>query len=108
VAGTEIDMRKEKWECITCDDGRLAVVTAGDVICVSEDNIRVGDEIAAKNFRRISALPDALAALQQALDAWPDWDDGGPVNGGDMVEWFGNWRETVKAALTKAEGSTNG
>lgn len=53
--------------------------------------------------------------LQQALDAWPQFDDEptGPllpgvfadddedrdVNGGDMVEWFGEWRLGVKAAL---------
>lgn len=45
-----------------------------------------------------------LAPLKQALEAWPDWENNEPVNGGDMVEWFGTWRETVKTAIAKAEG----
>lgn len=54
------------------------------------------------------AAPAMLEALQQVLDDWPNWEDGEPVNGGDMVEWFGTWRETVKAAVAKAEGRANG
>lgn len=50
------------------------------------------------------AAPDLLAALKRAMEAWPDWENDEPVNGGDMVEWFGEWRQTALAAITKAEG----
>lgn len=48
--------------------------------------------------------------LREAIDAWPQFDDpDAPVNGGDMVEWFGEWRREVIALLPagdvrKAEG----
>lgn len=51
------------------------------------------------------AAPDMLAALRKAIDDWPTWDDQDePVNGGDLVEWFGNWRKSALAAIAKAEG----
>lgn len=67
------------------------------------------------------AAPDMLAALRKALDDWPQFDaesallapgcipdEFEPVNGGDLVEWFAQWRETAKAAIAKAEGRANG
>lgn len=67
------------------------------------------------------AAPDMLAALRKALDDWPQFDaesaplapgcipdEVEPVNGGDLVEWFAQWRETAKAVFAKAEGRANG
>lgn len=60
------------------------------------------------------ALPEALermreeaaglrALLRQAVQEWPQFDAPAhieaPVNGGDMVEWFGEWRARVQQAL---------
>lgn len=51
------------------------------------------------------AAPYMLAVLRKAIDDWPTWDDQHePVNGGDLVEWFGNWRTSALAAIAKAEG----
>lgn len=58
---------------------------------------------------------DYRGKLQEALDEWPQFDadeteprtpgcipddDDVEVNGGDLVEWFGIWREQVKAMLS--------
>ena len=40
--------------------------------------------------------------LQVAIDAWPQFDTDEPVNGGDLVDWFGEWRQQVKEALDLA------
>lgn len=45
----------------------------------------------------------AFAAVSKAIEDWPQWDTDEPVNGGDMVEWFGNWIETAKRAVAMAE-----
>ena len=37
--------------------------------------------------------------LQNAIDAWPQFETDEPVNGGDLVDWFGEWRLNVKACL---------
>lgn len=42
--------------------------------------------------------------LQAAVDRWPQFDDShaeddGSVDGGDMVEWFGEWVDDAKAAI---------
>jgi hypothetical protein len=39
------------------------------------------------------------ALLERAVDAWPQFDSDDGVNGGDLVEWFGRWRDEVKDAL---------
>lgn len=55
---------------------------------------------------------DLECLLAQAVEDWPQFDtasaplapgcvaeEAEPVNGGDLVEWFGEWRARVKAAL---------
>ena len=37
--------------------------------------------------------------LQKALDDWPEFDTDEPVDGADLVEWFGKFREECKEAL---------
>lgn len=37
--------------------------------------------------------------LEDALKSWPQFDTDEPVNGGDLVEWFSEWRRQVKEAL---------
>ena len=40
---------------------------------------------------------DQLAAhLAEAVTAWPEFDTDEPVNGPDLVEWFGQYREQAK------------
>ena len=40
---------------------------------------------------------DQLAAhLAEAVTAWPEFDTDEPVNGQDLVEWFGQYREQAK------------
>lgn len=52
------------------------------------------------------ASPAMLAALKKAIEDWPQFEEGNdePVNGGDMVEWFGNWIQIARAAVQQAEG----
>ena len=37
--------------------------------------------------------------LQNAIDAWPQFETDEPVNGGDLVDWFGEWLLNVKKFL---------
>ncbi|MES0218007.1 hypothetical protein NKL07_21920 [Mesorhizobium sp. C280B] len=71
---------------------------------------------------REQARPDLLAVLKLAVTDWPQFDSAPAlrqlgcqeehdveVNGGDLVEWFGNWRRAfVLPAIAKAEGQANG
>jgi hypothetical protein len=82
---------------------------ASDIYLGDSDNDI--QEIDAETFAKMTApAPEAAAPevlkslLQEAIDAWPqfDRDDGDPeaeVNGGDLVEWFGDFRERVRQAL---------
>ena len=40
-----------------------------------------------------------LRLLRIAIESWPQFDTDASVNGGDLVEWFGEWRQQVKEAL---------
>jgi hypothetical protein len=41
------------------------------------------------------------ALVGEAIDAWPEFDDEHtPVNGGDLVEWFGAWRDRARQTLS--------
>ncbi|TJW14405.1 MAG: hypothetical protein E5W82_10540 [Mesorhizobium sp.] len=56
--------------------------------------------IAAPRAPHPVAGPAELAAkLQEAVDAWPQFDGEDEVNGGDMVEWFGTFRSEARALL---------
>ena len=57
------------------------------------------------NASLIAAAPDMDALLREALDAWPQFDTDDDVNGGDMVDWFGQWRVRVKEALSAGGAS---
>jgi hypothetical protein len=50
--------------------------------------------------------PAMLAALKEALTAWPESFDGdAPLQScADVVEWFTEWRKQAKAAIAAAEG----
>ncbi len=37
--------------------------------------------------------------LKDAIDAWPQFETDTPVNGGDLVDWFAQWRLSVKACI---------
>ncbi len=42
--------------------------------------------------------------LVEAVDAWPEFDDPDePVNGGDLVEWFGEWRKRAKKVIREED-----
>ncbi|TIS37522.1 MAG: hypothetical protein E5W95_18085 [Mesorhizobium sp.] len=83
----------------------------------------VGDILAGLRaaIPREQGRPDLLAVLKLAVTDWPQFDvesslrrpgcqeDDVDVNGGDLVEWFGNWRRAfVLPAIAKAEGRANG
>lgn len=42
---------------------------------------------------------EAVDLLNQLVGEWPQFDGDEDVNGGDMVEWFGEYRARVKEAL---------
>ena len=42
-----------------------------------------------------------LRMLEDALESWPQFDTGDPVNGGDLVDWFAQWRLYVKWCLDR-------
>lgn len=53
-----------------------------------------------------NAQAPLIDKLRDAVEAWPQFDDhsGAPsaeVNGADLVEWFGSWREEAKALLAE-------
>lgn len=54
------------------------------------------------------AAGDMLALLKGALEAWPEIDTDEEINGGDMVEWFGDFAERAAGIIAKAEGRANG
>jgi len=52
--------------------------------------------------RKSSAVEfDLLELTVAAVDAWPQFDTGAPVDGADLVEWFGEWRAKVNALLNE-------
>lgn len=106
-------MSDEKWNLIVCDDGRLIVATAGDIVCHTDPNHAPGDEWDAKNFRKITAIPDLLDAVQRAeamielmrstayqvgLEGTKEWDE--IVGGSDMQGTYC----VILAAIAKAAG----
>ena len=51
-------------------------------------------------------LRDATMMLEHAVKHWPQFDDpDGEVNGGDAVEWLGNYRAAAKAVLKRIKGA---
>ena len=46
---------------------------------------------------------EALDLLQSIVSDWPEFDGDESVNGGDMVEWFGEFRQRVKKYLNPGE-----
>lgn len=59
-------MATEKWDVVRCDDGRLMVCTAGDVVCHPDYNHHPYDVWDARNFPKIAAAPVMLEALVAA------------------------------------------
>ena len=47
----------------------------------------------------IKALPEMLKLLSQSVTDWPQFDCDEDVSGADLVDWFGQWRQSVKACL---------
>ena len=47
-----------------------------------------------------NALAPALREfISEAVNGWAQFETDQEVNGGDLVEWFADWRSRVKAAL---------
>lgn len=93
------------------DDGFIAVGhgdtyrTLADFDCSPDIDI---DEREANKALAIAA-PDMLDILKGAVSDWSTFENADePVNGGDMVEWFGGFYQKAKAAIAKAEGRSNG
>lgn len=57
----------------------------------------------AANARLIAASPELLGILEEAICAWPQFDDPNEsVSGADLVEWFEFWRRDAKDAVARA------
>lgn len=41
------------------------------------------------------------ALLQDAVDAWPEFETDEEINGGDAVQWLGEYIANIKATLTR-------
>ena len=67
---------------------------------------------ACENSVATNALADLFAAaprLNEAEDCWGgEFASGDPVDGGDLVEWFGQWLPTVRIATAAAQGQETG
>ena len=56
-----------------------------------------------------AAAPRLLALLSEAEDCWGGaFASSDPVDGGDLVEWFGQWLATVRIAIAAAQGQQAG
>jgi hypothetical protein len=56
-----------------------------------------------------AAAPRLLALLNEAEDRWGgEFVSSDPVDGGDLVEWFGQWLPTVRIAIAAAQGQEAG
>jgi hypothetical protein len=77
----------EKWEVITCDDGRLIVATPGDIVCHQDPNHAPGDTTDVRRFHLIAAAPAMLETvkLHVAYEALPQ--DRGGRNGPKGKAW---------------------
>ena len=52
-----------------------------------------------------AAAPRLFALLERADSDWRDaFASDGPINGGDLVEWFAEWLPNVRAAIAAARG----
>ena len=80
--------------------GRGAMVVVGERL-IADCKAARGSELASceANARLIVAAPKMSALLREALDDWPQFDTDDDVNGGDMVDWFAQWRIRVREAL---------
>ena len=85
------------WEMSVCDDGRLMVHTAGDVICYFDRNLALDDPWELADARAIMALPELYAALAALVDP-----DVAPLVMSDA--WSAKLMDDARAALAKAEG----
>lgn len=107
-------------------DGVNALVKAEEFIEGFEDDETqegIADILAGLRtaIQRERVRPDLLGMLNEAVTTWPQFDaqtelplpgvspeDSNTVNGGDLVEWFGEWRARTSALVAKAEGRANG
>ena len=56
-----------------------------------------------------SSPPQLLALLAEAETSWGDeFASGNPINGGDLVAWFGQWLPKVRAAIAATQGQEAG
>lgn len=46
----------------------------------------------AREYGCETSRPDPMDLIREAIDEWPEFDGDDQVAGGDLVEWFGNWR----------------
>ncbi|MBS7703285.1 hypothetical protein [Chelatococcus asaccharovorans] len=103
------------------NDAKAIITRIGGSIKSETDKLRadisaIGDKMDADPILR--AAPAMLALLMRAVNDWPQFavasdtppqpgcqpDDNNSVNGGDLVEWFGEWVTTVREVVAKAEG----
>jgi hypothetical protein len=71
--------------------------------------MKISDHSLAKAMKALRDSPDSKISelINEALAAWSDQFDGDPatdisVNGGDLVDWFADWRLRMREALKAA------
>lgn len=47
----------------------------------------------------IEALPRLIGLLAEPLADWPQFESNTPVPGADLVDWFADWRQRLKATI---------
>lgn len=93
--------------------------TIDDLSLPSQKFVRIGDNVAhipqrskgkyyalnqldketQANARLIAKAPDLFSKLHEAISDWPEFDEDEPVEGSDLVEWFGYYRWQIKKLI---------
>lgn len=93
-----------QWEMADADDFRLYALEDQIAITTGGDAPALVALAGAEDAALIAAAPAMVEALKAAVLAWPESFDSGDaeLNGGDLLEWFSEWRQQAKAALALA------
>lgn len=82
--------------------------TESNIVAMIHSNANKGrfyydEEQAKANARVIEIAPLLYKLALEACESWPEFDTDGEVNGGDLVEWFASYRESLRIVLKKTE-----
>lgn len=79
--------------------GASLVLKYDDAITTAPDAAKAL-QMALANVARPASPSPLTGLVREAIEAWGyQFDNEGEVNGGDLVDWFGDWRLRAKNAL---------